>query len=344
MPGMKVAELGEFGLIGRLAAMVSRGRARRPDAPDPLIIGMGDDAAAWHGDSSVQLATVDSLVQDIHFSLASTSWEELGWKSLAVNLSDIAAMGGLPRYALVSLGLPGDTEVDDITAFYHGMIDLAREYDVRIIGGDTVSAPLVIINITVLGSSGSEAGQILTRSAARPKDVVAVTGSLGAAAAGVEMFAGGLTFEPGAAAILREACNRPRPRVAEGKLLAGQGVRAAIDISDGLVADLDHVCTGSGVGARVNVDLVPVTPAVRECFGDRALELALTGGEDYELLFTATAEQTDRVREATPVPVTVIGEITAEGTGTISLVDSRGNPVRFSGMGWDHFRVSRSQT
>ena len=334
---MKVRELGEFGLIDRLAEMIP------PAVGTRTIIGIGDDAAAWYGDASIQLATVDSLVEDIHFSLSTASWEEVGWKSLAVNVSDIAAMGGLPCYALVSLGLPGDTEVEDVLALYRGMIGLAGEFQLQIVGGDTVSAPQVVINVTVLGSSGSADGRILMRSAARPGDLVAVTGTLGAAAAGVEMLAGHTSFETGAAACLKEACLRPRPRVAEGRLLVEHGVEAAIDVSDGLVADLNHICRASRVGARVEIDRVPVSPAVTECFGDRALALALAGGEDYQLLFTAAAGHIERVRAATSTPVTVIGEITAEGVGATTLVDSHGKPFSLPGTGWDHFHEARSQ-
>ncbi|MCL0091887.1 thiamine-phosphate kinase, partial [Dehalococcoidales bacterium] len=145
---MKISELGEFGLIELLAKMVDA-------SSDNLLISIGDDAAAWYGDASTQLATVDSFIQDIHFSLAIASWKDLGWRALAANLSDIAAMGGIPRYALVSLALPGDTEVDNVTALYQGMIELAQQFGVVIIGGDITSAPLVAITITVLGSSGN---------------------------------------------------------------------------------------------------------------------------------------------------------------------------------------------
>jgi len=140
---MKVSELGEFGLIDLLAKMANSGRAKHLPSWQQLIIGIGDDAAAWYGDGSTQLATIDSFIQDVHFSLGVASWEDMGWKALAANLSDIAAMGGIPRYALVSLALPGYTEVDDVTALYEGMIELAQEFGVAIIGGDTSSAPLV---------------------------------------------------------------------------------------------------------------------------------------------------------------------------------------------------------
>ena len=328
---MKVSELGEFGLIDLLAEMIGA-------APDKqLIIGIGDDATAWHGDVSIQLATIDALIQDVHFSLDTASWKEVGWKALAVNLSDIAAMGGLPGYALVSLALPGDTEVEDATALYQGMLELARQFEVAIVGGNISSAPQLAIHMTVLGSAGSSEKHILTRSAARPGEKVAVTGYLGTAAAGLEMLKNHLTFEPEATASFRRAFLQPYPRIAEGQLLVEQGVKATIDISDGLVADLHHICQASKVGARIEVDRVPIPSPVKANFGDRALELALAGGEDYELLFTGSPEIIDRVTIAASCPITVIGEIVADKMCKIALVDSKGNPVNLPRVGWDHF-------
>ncbi|MFC1929808.1 thiamine-monophosphate kinase, partial [Chloroflexota bacterium] len=185
---MKVSEMGEFGLIDLLTKMVAGSRNKQHLSWQQLIIGMGDDAAAWQGDASVQLATVDSLIQDVHFSLDITPWYELGWKSLAVNLSDIAAMGGVPGYALVSLALPGDINVDDVVVMYQGMIELAQQHEVALIGGDTCRAALVSITITVLGSIGGKDKGVLKRSAAKPGDKIAVTGYLGGAAAGMEML------------------------------------------------------------------------------------------------------------------------------------------------------------
>ena len=197
---MKVSELGEFGLIDLLAKMVNASRDNQLASWHQLIIGIGDDAAAWQGDASIQLATVDSFIQDVHFPSGIASWQELGWKAMAVNLSDIAAMGGIPRYALVSLALPDNTEVEDVTTLYTGMLELAQQFGVAIIGGDTSSAPLVIINITILGSSQKRRQHILTRSAAKPGEQVAVTGYLGAAAAGLEMLTKKLQFDPEATA------------------------------------------------------------------------------------------------------------------------------------------------
>ncbi len=333
---MKVSELGEFGLIDLLAEMANSAPGSQ-SSRQQLIIGIGDDAAAWHGDTSTQLATVDSFIQDVHFSLDTASWDELGWKALAVNLSDIAAMGGMPTYALVSLALPGHTEVEDVTAMYRGMVELAQQFEVVIAGGDTSSAPLVAITITVLGSTKNRDKHILTRSGAEPGEKVAVTGYLGTAAAGLEMLTEKLKLDPEAAACLRKAFLRPYPRIAEGQSLVEQGVKTAIDISDGLISDLNHICQLSQVGARIEMDRLPIEPAVRANFSDKSLELALSGGEDYELLFTGSAQTIDRVKMIVSCPVTVIGEIVADEARKVTLVDSKGNPINIQKAGWEHF-------
>ena len=334
---MKVKELGEFGLIDLLAKMAYDVQGKPAVSRQKLLSGIGDDAAAWQGDASIQLATVDSFIQDVHFSLGMASWSELGWKALAASLSDIAAMGGLPRYALVSLALPGDTEVADVTDLYRGMLELAQQYSVAIAGGDTSNAPLVVINITVLGNAIGQDKHILTRSAAKPGDKVAVTGQLGTAAAGLEMLTKKIQFGAEAAACLRKAFLHPEPRIAEGQLLVEQGVKAAIDISDGLISDLSHICQASRVSARVVVDSLPVNPTVRANFYNRSLELALSGGEDYELLFTGSAEVIDRIKTAASCPVTVIGKIIADKIGEVTLVDREGKPYKPRKTGWEHF-------
>lgn len=334
---MKVSELGEFGLLDLLAKMVTDSRDNSLGAWQQLVIGIGDDAAVWHGDSTAQLATVDSLIQDIHFSLDITSWQQLGWKALAVNLSDIAAMGGVPRYALVSIALPDHTEVADVTALYRGMIELAQQSGVAVVGGDTSSAPLVTITVAVLGSVSWQDKHILARSGAMPGEQIAVTGYLGTAAAGWEMLTRRLQFDPEVATGLKQAFLHPQPRIAEGQLLVEQGIKTAIDISDGLISDLGQICKASQVSARIEAERVPILPAVKASFGDQSSELALTDGEDYELLFTGSAETVDRVSTAASCPVTVIGEITAAQPERIRLVDNSGNPVKLSKAGWEHF-------
>ncbi len=328
---MKVSELGEFGLIELLAKVVSRPQDQG------LVIGIGDDAAAWYGDRSLQLATVDSQIQGVHFSLNITPWKELGWKALAVNFSDIAAMGGLPRYALVSLALPDDTEVGDVTALYQGMIELAQQFGVLIVGGDTCRSSVVSVTVTVLGSAGDRA--LLTRAAAQAGDKIAVTGYLGSAAAGREMLDNQLQLDREAAAYLSGAFLRPWPRVAEGQLLVRQGVTASIDISDGLVADLTQICNASRVSARVDIGRLPIHPAVRNNFGDKAVRLALSGGEDYELLFTAPAGVIDSVKEAASCPITVIGDIIPGKAGEVRLIDAQGKPYLPAQSGWEHFKA-----
>jgi len=323
---VKVSELGEFGLIDLLAKMAGGGDER-------MLIGIGDDAAAWQGDDSIQLASVDSFIEGVHFTPETTPWQDVGWKALAVNISDIAAMGGIPRYALVALSLPDDTEVDNVTALYTGMLKLAKQYGVTIVGGDISRAPLVAIAVTILGNSPTK--KILTRSSAKAGEVVAVTGKLGAAAAGMEVLKSRRNLDPEAESHLKNAFLHPTPRIAEGLLLVEQGVKTAIDISDGLVADLNQICKASRVGARLEVERVPVEPAVKAAFSEGALELALSGGEDYELLFTAGAEIVDKVKKAASRPVTVIGEIT-DGKG-VSLVDKEGKPFKLAKSGWEHF-------
>jgi thiamine-monophosphate kinase len=331
---MKVSEIGEFGLIDYLEKMVTEAKVNRI-SPDEPIIGMGDDAAAWRCDSSIQLATVDTMVENVHFSPGTTTWKELGWKSLAINLSDIAAMGGVPKYALIALALPGDTQVEAVTRIYEGIIELAQRSIVAIVGGNISRAPEISITITVLGASVNS--KVLRRSTAVPGDVIAVTGYPGSAGAGREMLMQHLSFKSKAATYLREAFLHPIPRITEGQLLVNQGITTAIDISDGIISDLRHICKASRVSARVDIGRLPVHETVRENFGDRAQELALTGGEDYELLFTGSPRSIERIKAETRCPVTSIGKITEGEPGKINLFDAGGNPVRVSKTGWTHF-------
>ena len=326
---MKVSELGEFGLIDLLAKMVPEVPGKKP------VAGIGDDAFAWRTDAPIQLATVDTMAQGVHFSLDTMSWKELGWKSLAINLSDIAAMGGDPAYALVALALPEDTEVDDVKQLYEGMIDLAVQHAMTIVGGNVSRSPVVSVTVTVFGASPDD--RILKRSAAKTGDIIAVTGYPGSAAAGLEMLTNNLQFGAEVSTYLRSTFVRPKPRIKEGRLLLEEGVKTAIDTSDGLLADLYHVCEASGVGARVNTGLLPVHPALSNNFGKKALELALSGGEDYELLFTATQEIFERVKDKMEYPVKAIGEITSGEPGRIEVVDADDKPVEIGKTGWQHF-------
>jgi thiamine-monophosphate kinase len=336
IPPMRLSELGEFGLINLIrdigAVYEKPGRTPWPE----VLVGIGDDAAAWQGDNNIQLATTDNLVQGIHFDLDIINWEELGWKALAVNLSDIAAMGGIPRYALLSLALPGELEVEDISKFTNSMMHLAKEFGVAIIGGDVATAPNVVITVTIIGCSKGKT--ILKRSTASPSEQIAVTGYLGLSAAGLEMFKGKTISDPEVSNILRRAHFKPMPKVKEGQILVEQGVKTAIDISDGLIADLDHVCESSKVNAKIKVEQVPVHPVVTANFPNYQ-ELALRGGEDYELLFTADEAIVARAKQALNCPVTVIGDITEEKLPTrVTIVDGKGNIIPYKKGGWEHFK------
>ena len=323
---MKVSELGEFGLIELFEKILG-------SPGDEVLVGIGDDAAAWRTDDQIQIATTDALIENVHFTLSNISWRELGWKALAVNLSDIAAMGGRPKYAIVSLGLPGDTEVESLVELYEGMAELARLHNVAVIGGDVVAAPLVMLSPAVMGT----AENILTRSSAVARDQIAVTGLLGASAAGLVMVQRGLKFDDKTASPLREAHVKPHPRLKEGQILMRNEVKAAIDISDGLVSDLAKLCKASGVGARLFANDIPIHPLVRTAFNEDSLNLALSGGEDYELLFTGSMEVIAKVKGLMPCPVTVIGEITSYEPGTVRLFDEHGNDVELEREGWEHF-------
>lgn len=335
---MKVSELGQFGLIDTIAKMIEDSRDSQAESWKNLLDGIGDDCAVWQGSSSNQLAKVDCQVQGVHFNLDLISWEDLGWKSLAVNLSDIAAMGGIPQYALVSLGIPPDTEVDNVISLYRGMLKLARLSGTAIVGGNMSGAPMIFVDVNVLGKTGNPEGKYLTRSSAKPGDRIAVTGWLGTAAAGLDMLTHRKIFDAATADCLRQAFARPEPRLTEGQLLIENGVKTGIDVSDGLLADLGHVCQSSGSGAVVQIERVPIRPEVIRAFGDQSLEMALSGGEDYQLLFTAKPAIIERVRKAAAYQVTVIGEIVAENAGQVILINEEGKRYRTDKTGWDHFK------
>ncbi len=335
---MKVAELGEFGLIELIANLINGAKNHQEPSYQKLLISIGDDTAAWQGDSTIQLATTDTLVQDIHFKLKDTTWKELGWKSLAINLSDIAAMGGVPQYALVSLSIPGDLEVNNISELYKGMIDLAKKFGVAIIGGDVTNAPNIVITITVFGSLEDRGKFPLTRSSAVPGDLIAVTGYLGTSAAGLKMLTEKTNISEETRRLLRQAHFCPSPKVKEGQELLRLGVKTTIDVSDGLISDLGHICEMSKVSAQIRLDWLPIHPSVKAIFKSDCVDLALSGGEDYELLFTAEQQVMDKVKEALTLTVTVIGEITRAEAEKVTVLDKEGKIVPWRHRGWEHFK------
>jgi thiamine-monophosphate kinase len=334
---MKLTEIGQFGMIDMIAGLIEKRRDNQAESWRNLNAGVGDDCAIWKGDTANQYAKVDCQIEGIHFNLDFINWEDLGWKALAVNLSDIAAMGGVPSYALVSLGIPPDTEVQNVLALYNGLLDLAVLSETAVVGGNLASSPLIFVDVNVIGKAGNKDGKYLSRSGAQAGDLIAVTGWLGSAAAGLEMLRKHIGFSP-AENSLRQAFTRPQPRIREGLLLVEKGVRAGMDISDGLLLDLGHICQASRVGAVVYLEQLPVSPEAKNRFGERAIEMALAGGEDYQLLFTAKSDIVKEVQDHSGFPISIIGEIKEAGPKMISVIDKAGREFQPSGIGWDHFK------
>ncbi len=290
--GRPVEEIDEFDLIQTIQKSLLLHKTRR------LSIGIGDDAAVWKSrpGRDVVLST-DMLVENVDFKMAWVDFRDLGHKALAVNLSDIAAMGASPRLALVSLGLRGDERDREIVEFYQGMNGLARTFQTVIAGGDISDSPQgIVISITVLGDGPPSGIPLLVRSAAKVGDIIAVTGSIGMAAAGLRVYQHDLRDVDGSPA-MRARFDRPTPRIKEGRLLSRCGVRAAIDLSDGLFGDLPKICEASNVTALVDGSKLPIPSAIRWAFTDW-FDLATRGGEDFELLFTANTAAFHRVCRA----------------------------------------------
>jgi len=329
-----VSDLGEFGLIRRWTEMLGTSAGRG------VVVGIGDDAAVLEaGGGKLLLVTTDMLVEDVHFRRSYTPMDALGWKAMAASVSDIAAMGGVPTFAFVSVGLPVDAQLDAADDLYKGLAEMAGEAGVSIVGGDTVSSGKLVINVTLMGEV--EPQFLALRSGARPGDALVVTGTLGDAGAGLELLQRGLAA--GSAHRCLDAHLRPRPRLAEARAaVATGGVHAMIDISDGLSGDLRHVCSMSGVGAVVDEGAIPISGEARRVAGDTGLDvlnLALHAGEDYELLMATAADAAEEVcaavRRCGRVGAAVIGRI-VEGTELV-LHRTDGTEVPLHHGAWQHF-------
>ncbi|MDP8922903.1 MAG: thiamine-phosphate kinase [Chloroflexota bacterium] len=335
-----MADLGEFGLIDRLA------RTLQGDATDPLRpssrgeIRIGDDAALWQPTPGAsEVLTTDALVEDVHFRLRTTSWQDLGWKALAQNVSDVAAMGAKPRRAFITLGLRGDTPVADLEALYGGMGELAEQYGVAIVGGDTVASPVILISVSVVGEL---TGDGLRRSAGREGDLLAVTGALGGSRAGLEILeAGGPAPDDPDALALATVHRRPIPRVAEGLVLTAAGVPCGMDLSDGLLGDAGKLAYASGLAATLRWDALPLHPVLARRSGEDGRATALVGGEDFELLVAGPNEAIERAATTLArgglAPLTVVGALHRGPSGQVRVVDADGTPRSTPGTSWDHF-------
>lgn len=323
----KVNTMAEFDLIGRIAARVGR----RKD----VVLGIGDDAAVLAPPAGQQLiAACDTLNQGVHFPLDAEP-ADVGWKALAVNLSDLAAMGATPAWVLLSLALPAADE-SFVDAFLDGFFELATLSDVVLVGGDTTHGPLSI-TVTALGLV--PAGSALRRGGAQQDDVVCVSGTLGDAAGALQL----IHAEVDASALphlqsLRQRMRRPQPRLALGRTLR-DCAHAAIDVSDGLLADLGHIARASGVGIELEADALPCSSALAACFEPaERLRLQAIGGDDYELAFTLPQAQFNALCagwSGDALPLTRIGRV-VKGESVV-LRDAQGAPVVFERSGWEHF-------
>lgn len=331
-----VASIGEFRLIDRLLRIV-------PTAGPGVVLDAGDDAAVLELTGPV-VATCDIQVEGVHFTWSLCGPEDVGWRAVAVNLSDVAAMGGTPRFVLISLALPADTRVDTVEGLYHGIAEVSTRHAVLVAGGNVTStAGPLVIDVTALG----ETARIIPRSGARPGDRVWVTGTVGKSAAG-RFLAG----HPGAhlpwGDALIAAYRRPTPRVEMGKALGSTpAVSAMIDTSDGTASDLLHLVDAAGVGVRIEMGRLPIPPGLGDAARLAACDpdaWAIAGGEDYELLFTASPAfdgEAASLAARLNVPLTCIGEVLAEAEGRwIAGRDGRRRPLVAGG--WDHFGERRT--
>jgi thiamine-monophosphate kinase len=348
---MKIEELGEFALIDRIQRAL-------PMPDGQVLVGIGDDVAVFRarreaadGGERVWLATCDVQMEGAHFLRARVKPRELGRKALAINLSDIAATGGTPRYALVSLGLPGDLPVEFVDELYAGLRAEAETWNTTIVGGNISRSRLgLFIDIFLLGDAPTD--DVLLRSGAHAGDKILVTGSLGDAAAGLALAQNpALETTDDYARRADERQDTPAARVREGQLIGSTHLASSmIDVSDGLASDLGHICERSRVGARIIAADLPVASENRELArnsradADGALRewhFALHGGEDYELLFTAAPARAEalaeRITHETGTRVSTIGEILPAGAGR-ELVLPDGRVVPMEARGWDHFR------
>jgi len=333
---MKLADLGEFAFIRRITEnCICR--------PEGVVLGPGDDAAAVKGqEGDVLLMTTDLLVERVHFRREWMTGRQVGYKAMAVNLSDIAAMGGIAREALVSWAVAGLEDLAYLEEIYAGMRALAQQYQVNILGGDTTRSPDgLMLNVAILGVVPLD--QMLRRGGASPGDVLVLAGSLGESRAGLFSLMAGVDPRSPKHERLMAAHLEPVPRLREGRFFAMSGAaHAAIDLSDGLSSDLGHVIQASQVGARVFADRLPISKQVREYCQSQSLdpvEFALAGGEDYSLLVAIREESAEDLKREFDAsfqePLSCIGEIT--DTGRLELIHPNGRTIELLPSGWDHF-------
>jgi len=342
---VELKEIGEFGLINWIRGKMS--------PRDPTIIaGIGDDAAVVKPPkNSICLVTTDILIEDIHFRKDLTDALRLGKKTLSINISDIAAMGGIPQYFLLSMGLPSHIPFRWLEELFHGIQQVADRYSLSLIGGDTARARKLTINVTLIGRA--KAGEVVYRKGARAGDQIMVTGTLGNAALGLRILKfhkgdlGISTYKDGEMAELIDKHLSPTPRITEGRLIAENHLaNAMIDISDGLIADLGHILEESHVGAKIWISRIPLSEAFRRTvprYASNGIDLAISGGEDYELLLTTPRKKGGKLMalfRKSGLQITPIGGIVDPHHGMKLYLDD-GREYRPRRKGYDHFKKTR---
>ncbi|MFH1008184.1 MAG: thiamine-phosphate kinase [Candidatus Latescibacterota bacterium] len=313
---MKIRDIGgEFKLIERLA---------RPAKNADVLCGIGDDAAVVRTAEGMQVITTDMLVEGDHFSLGYFSPRQIGIKAMESNVSDIAAMGGEPRYALISLALTEDIEVEMVDGIYEGIYQVADRYGFDVIGGDTTHGARMVINVTLIGTAQED--RLCLRSHARPGDRIFVSGPLGGSTAGLMLF---LKKIPGFEAVKKHH-TEPSARMDISRIVA-PFAHAMEDVSDGLASEVKNICRASGCGAVLVAEQIPILDEVRkaaQAVSADALDFALFGGEDFQLVYTVSEEYAEKA------PGTLVGEI-REGEGV--FLRTAGKETLIERSGYDHF-------
>jgi len=332
----RLADIGEFGLIKRFAKMFN---SSLPGG----YTGIGDDCAIIQADERISnLVTTDMLIEDRHFIKERISPNNLGYKSLAVNLSDIAAMGGAPKAAFLSIGIPSDTEVEWLDSFFYGINELAEQTNTLILGGDTTqSTDKLVINFTVLGTIENK--EIKTRDSAKPGDVICVTGMIGDSAGGLQVLLDNLEHNKDTKYLIDRHVH-PRPHILEGRWLAFYPeVNAMIDVSDGIESDIKHIIDCSHTGAEIYLDQIPLSESYKntaENYGWNPVEKAISGGEDYCLMCTISEDDYPEIanhfQQHFSRPLYPIGKIIGK-PGQIKF-SSYGKSVDLASHGFDHFK------
>ena len=331
---MKLAEVGEFGLIDRIHRIIGGGC-------EGITVGMGDDAAVFRTRPGwLTVITTDSLVEGVHFNRQYTPVESLGWKTLAINISDITAMGGVPRYGVVSLALPENWTVEDVDSLYRGMVRCGEVYGCTLVGGDTVrSCSGCFISATVVGEVEEDC--FVKRSGAQEGDLLCMTGEVGGSRVGLEVLTSGKDRNQFPHSVGRFL--EPKVRLQEARwLVKTLGVSSMIDISDGLSSEINHICRQSRLGCVVWEEKIPVAEEAvlwANIRGEKISAYKLESGEEYELVFTVDRDRYDKWRahakDRSDVSVTAIGEMTRKEKGI--RVNRDGEVLPLTPIGWDHF-------